>query len=151
VASPDDHDTDIPVAPPRSPARLTVRRAWLRYMVPAAALVVLAAGAGLAAFETDTVESYWQGVWWSIALMTTVGWSGPAPTTLAGQLIAAFTMLTGFLLLAFVTAAVASLFVREDEEPLERAELSAEERILRELRELRSQVDALRRRLDGAD
>jgi voltage-gated potassium channel len=110
--------------------------------------VVLAGGAGLAAFESDTTESYWDGVWWSISLMTTVGWSGDAPTSLAGHLIATATMLVGFLLLAFTTAAVASLFVREDEAPVERRELQADQQIIDELQALRADVLALRREHD---
>lgn len=131
----------------RSRRRYVVRRTWLRYMLPAAGVVALAAGAGLAALETDTVDSFWSGVWWSVSLMTTVGWSGAAPRTLAGHLIATATMLAGFVLLAFVTAAVASLFVREDEELVERAEREADAEIMRELREIRAELARLR---DGA-
>lgn len=123
-----------------------VRRSWLRYLLPLAALVVMTGAGGFAAFETDTVESYWDGIWWSLSLMTTVGWSGPEPTTLPGHLIAALTMVMGFLLLAFVTAAVASLFVREDEQPVERAELEAEGQILRELQHVRAELERLRQR-----
>lgn len=142
-----DHDAPAPpeAAAPRKVTVPTIRRSWLRYMLPAAALVVLAGGAGLAAFATDTVESYWDGVWWSISLMTTVGWSGPGPTTVAGHLIASVTMLTGFLLLAFVTAAIASVFVREDETPVEQAELDADSEILREVRALREELAELTR------
>src|SRR5512133_4219953 len=121
-----------------------LRRAWLRYLIPVAGFVVLAGAAGMAAFSTDTTESYWDGVWWSISLMTTVGSAGQAPHTLAGHLIATVTMLTGFLLLAFTTAAVASLLVREDEQPLEEAELRADREILSELRALRIEVEALK-------
>lgn len=35
-----------------------VRRAWLRYLIPIAGFVVLAGAAGMAAFETDTTETY---------------------------------------------------------------------------------------------
>lgn len=119
------------------------RRAWLRFILPLAGVVVVAGAGGLAAFATDTTESYWDGIWWSISLITTVGWSGKPPTTLVGHLIATVTMLTGFLLLALVTATIASLLVREDEEPLERAELRAEAQILQELRSLRAELRAL--------
>jgi voltage-gated potassium channel len=136
-------------APRRGSWRLPPpRRTWFRFLLPLAALVVLAGGAGLAAFESDTTESYWDGVWWSISLMTTVGWSGDAPTSLAGHLIATATMLVGFLLLAFTTAAVASLFVREDEAPVERRELQADQQIIDELQALRADVLALRREHD---
>ena len=119
-------------------------RAWLRYLVPIAGFVILAGAAGMAAFETDTTESFWDGVWWSISLMTTVGWQGQTPHTLIGHLIATITMITGFLLLAFTTAAVASLLVREDEQPLEEAELRADEEILREVRALREELEGLK-------
>jgi hypothetical protein len=52
-------------------------------------------------------------------------------------------MLMGFLLLAMTTAAVASIFVREDEEPEERALRIFEEHELAELRELRSRLEQL--------
>ena len=125
-----------------APSRL--RRAWLRYLLPAAAFVVVAGAAGMAAFSTDTTESFWDGVWWSISLMTTVGWSGQVPHTLIGHLIATVTMITGFLLLAFTTAVVASLLVREDEGPLEQAELRADREILTEVRALRAELEELR-------
>ena len=127
-----------------SPAPSRLRRAWLRYLLPAAAFVVVAGAAGMAAFSTDTTESFWDGVWWSISLMTTVGWSGQVPHTLIGHLIATVTMITGFLLLAFTTAVVASLLVREDEGPLEQAELRADQEILTEVRALRAELEELR-------
>lgn len=84
--------------------------------------------------------------------MTTVGWSGAAPHTFIGHLIATVTMVTGFLLLAFTTAAVASLLVREDEQPVDEAELRADHEILRELHALRDELrslQAVRRPSDG--
>ena len=131
--------------------RLRPRRKWLRYMVPLALLVVVIGAAGLAAFATDAAESYWEGIWWSISLLTTVGWSGPAPTTFIGHLIAAVTMVTGFLLLAFISAAIASVLVREDEEPIDEAELGTEREILDELRALRAEVRELRTAADRAE
>ena len=53
-------------------------------------------------------------------------------------------MITGFMLLAFTTAVVASLLVREDEEPLDRAELRADREILTEVRALRAELAELR-------
>ena len=129
--------------------RLRPQRVWLRYMIPLALVVVVTGGAGLAAFATDNAESYLDGIWWSISLMTTVGWAGAPPTTFIGHLIAAVTMVTGFLLLAFLSAAIASVLVREDEVPVDEAELSAEREILRELRELRAEVRTLRGAVDG--
>src|SRR5690349_20845107 len=106
-----------------------LRRSWLRYLLPIAAFVVLVGAAGMAAVETDTTESYLDGVWWSISLITTVGFVGEPPHTLAGHLIATVTMLVGFGLLAFTTAVIASLLVREDEQQIEAEELRADAEI----------------------
>lgn len=126
-----------------SGSALTVQRRWLRYLLPAAALVAVLAGGGFAAFESHTVESFWQGLWWSLSLMTTVGFVGAEPTTTAGRILSAVLMLSGFALLAMTTAAVASLFVREDEEPEERAMRAFEERTLQELRALHDRLERI--------
>ena len=119
-------------------------RRWLQYLIPAAAAAVLLGGGALAALETDTVESYWEGAWWALSLMTTVGFVGGTPDTVAGKLASAVLMVFGFGLLAMTTAAIASLFVREDEEPEERLERTFERQVLEELRELRTQLEQIR-------
>ena len=97
--------------------RLRVSRRWV---LPAimVSVVVVATGAGAAAaFETDTVESYWDGLWWAISLLTTVGFIGAPPKTGVGAWVSVVLMLSGFVLLSLLSAALASLFVREDEAP----------------------------------
>lgn len=113
-------------------------RRTMRYVLPLAVLVVLLAGGGFAALETRTVASYPEGVW-ALSLMTTVGFVDQ-PTTSAGRALSALLIVAGFLLLALVTAAAASLFVREAEAPEERRERDFEQRVLRELAELRAQL-----------
>ncbi len=117
-----------------------------RWVIPALALslalVLIGAGAA-AAVETDTVATFARGLWWSLALMTTVGFIGGPPVTGAGAALSVILMVAGFLLLALVSAALASLFVRDDEqgfEDLERADLAV---LLAEVRALREQVSAL--------
>lgn len=140
-----------PKAPSREPGHPSIafrlRRRWLRYVLPASAVVVVVAGGGLAAVESDTVGSFWEGVWWALSLMTTVGFVGAEPSTVAGRLLSAALMLMGFGLLAMTTAAVASLFVREDEVLEERAVRAFEASVLTELRELREKLDRLEGRL----
>ena len=105
-------------------------------MIPGAAIVVLLAGGGFAALETDTVESYWEGVWWALSLMTTVGFANGTPHTVLGKALSSVIMVMGFLLVALTAAAFASLFVREDEAPEELREHLFEEKALAELRQL---------------
>lgn len=106
-------------------------------------VIVLIAGGGLAAIETETAGNYGDGVLWALSLMTTVGFVGGLPHTVGGKLIAAGLMLCGFGLLAMTTAAVSSLFVREDEAPDEEREQAFEVEVLRELRALRTRLDSL--------
>jgi voltage-gated potassium channel len=121
---------------------------WLRYAVPVAVLLVVIGGGGLAAVESDTVESFGQGVWWALSLMTTVGFVGNEPITTAGRVISGVLMVLGFAMITFTTAAIASLFVRESEEPEERALRRFEERSLHELEELKKRLAAIEERLD---
>lgn len=114
-----------------------VRRAWVLPFVLVSALVTLIAAGAAAAIETDTVESPWAGIWWAISLVTTVGFVGKPPTTYAGQALSILLMVMGFLLLAMVSAALASLFVRDAEAPRDALEEQREEAMLRALSEMR--------------
>lgn len=112
-------------------------------MLPLAIAVTLLGGGGLAALETDAVGSYWDGVWWALSLMTTVGFTGGIPATLAGKLLSALLMVVGFAVLAMSTAAIASLFVREDELPEDQREWEFERRALTELEALSARLERI--------
>lgn len=130
---------------------LFAARRSLRYLIPSAAILVLLAGGGFAALETDTVESYWEGVWWALSLMTTVGFANDTPHTVLGKIIASVVMVFGFVLLALTTAAVASLFVREDEEAEEARLRVFEQNAMAELRQLHDRLDRIESQLRETD
>jgi voltage-gated potassium channel len=110
------------------------------------------AGAAFAAVESDTVGSFWEGIWWALSLMTTVGFTDGAPSSVVGRVLASTLMVMGFALLALTTAAVASLFVLEEEAPEERALRAFEENVLAELRELHERLEQFESRfLEGAN
>lgn len=115
------------------------------------ALVVLLSGAGFVASEGDVVGSYGEGVWWAISLATTAGFAGESPTTTVGYVLSAGVMLIGFWLLTLTTAAIASLLVREEEEPVQTTEIRLEVEILSRLDELSARLERLERRLDDSD
>jgi voltage-gated potassium channel len=125
-----------------------VTRSSLRWVLPGAGLLVLLAGGGFAALETDTASTYWQGVWWALGLMTTVGFVGASPTTVPGHALAALLMVLGFLLLAMTTASVASLFVSREEAPQEARDRAFEREALAQLHALADRLERLERRLD---
>jgi hypothetical protein len=119
-------------------------------LIGAVAVVVVSAGA-VAAIETDTVPSFWMGLWWATSLITTVGFIGSPPTTVGGAVLSGALMVGGFLLLAMVSASLASMFVREEELPRDRRQESADEAILAGLRDVQSRLAAIEARLGGED
>lgn len=111
------------------------------------ALVVLLAGVGFVASEGEIVGSYGEGVWWAISLATTAGFAGESPTTTVGYVLSAAVMLIGFWLLTLTTAAIASLLVREEEEPVQETELALDVEILTRLDELAARLERVERHL----
>jgi voltage-gated potassium channel len=112
------------------------------------AVVVLLAGGGFAAFESQQVSSYGEGVWWALSLMSTVGFVGEAPESTAGRLVSSILMISGFALMALVTASIASLFVREEELPDEAEEREFEVRALALLDHLVQRLERVETRID---
>ncbi len=131
---------------PRTPASRRVAITWLLVLAP---VVVLLAGAGFASLESDTVSSYWEGLWWALSLMTTVGFVGESPETTGGRILSGVLMVSGFALLAVATAAVASLFVREEEAPGEQREREFEVAAFARLDEVSQRLSAIERELAG--
>ncbi len=120
---------------------LHVRRAVVLPALAASVGLTLISAAAVMAVETDTVSTFPRALWWALALITTVGFIGDPPHTVAGELLSAVLMVSGFFLLALVSAGLASLFVRNDEAPSARAELE-------DLAVIRDQVTRLHARLD---
>jgi voltage-gated potassium channel len=125
-----------------------VTRPTLQWMLPGAAILVLLAGGGFAAVEADTVSTYWEGVWWALSLVTTVGFVGGSPGSAGGQALAAVLMVLGFLLLAWTTAIIASSLVSEDEAPQSARERAFQQDALAELHALGDRLERLERRLE---
>ena len=86
-------------------------------------LLSLAAGAlvwlferrvGNVMFSGKGVNGLWQGLWWAMVTMTTVGYGDKAPKTPGGRIVALVWMFTSIFLVASFTAAItASLTVGE--------------------------------------
>lgn len=82
-----------------------------------ALLVVLGGGAAFAAVETPEgggTYTAWDGIWWAITTVTTVGYGDVAPTTDGGRAIAVAVMVVGIGFIALLTAAAAERFIRSE-------------------------------------
>ena len=73
--------------------------------------IVMIAGAAQAAFVSKDFDSLWDGVWWAITTLTTVGYGDLYPTTVQGRLIGIAVMAMGIAFVSVLTAAIAARFV----------------------------------------
>ena len=103
-----------------------------------AAMTVLGGGAAYAAVEKAQHLSAWDGVWWAIVTVTTVGYGDTYPDTTAGRLIAIGVMFVGIGFIAILTAAAAERFLRA-----QRAERGEFDALERRLDEIIDRLDAL--------
>src|SRR5262245_27487987 len=90
--------------------------------------------------DPDTFHDVWDGLWWSVQTVTTVGYGDLLPQSVAGRIVAVVVMVLGVAFIAVTTAAIASVFVEAARRRRAGAQESAEQV---ELRRLRSEVEAL--------
>jgi voltage-gated potassium channel len=121
----------------------------VRYAAVLAALTALAGGAAYSAVEKD--PSTWDGVWWAVTTMTTVGYGDEFPETAMGRLLGMALMLVGIGFIAVLTGAVAERFlttrIEETQEEITEEVERAETDVLAELSEITARLHALERRL----
>lgn len=108
------------------------------YVLLLTMIVLFAGAAGMYSFENDTpggFVSYADAVWWTAMLLTSIG-SDFFPRTAEGRMLCFIIALYGFAVFGYVTATLATFFVRRDAETAAENEPS--------MRDLRNEIDALR-------
>ncbi len=61
----------------------------------------------------SSINSVWDGIWWSIVTICTVGYGDKVPVSDAGRVVAFLLMISGVVLLSLLTATIASVFVEQ--------------------------------------
>ncbi len=121
----------------------------IRWAAVLAALTALGGGAGYAYVEKE--NSTWDGVWWAVTTMTTVGYGDEFPTTTLGRILGIALMIVGIGFIAVLTGAVAERFltsrIDEAQEVVTEDVEHAEADVVAELREIADRLYALERRL----
>jgi voltage-gated potassium channel len=127
--------------------RLTSRSVF-RLASIATVFLVFIAGAVQATVDSGDFKSFWDGVWWAVVTVTTVGYGDIVPHTVSGRLVAMLLMVAGIGFISVLTATIASFFVKEErqeeraESQEERAEMAAAlKRIEADLADLKARLD----------
>jgi voltage-gated potassium channel len=123
--------------------RHLVRRG-LWYSLGLCVMILLLGGVGFWALEPE-INTLQDGLWLAFTTAATVGYGDTVPQTHVGRVFAVVVVLLGLAVLSLVTASLAALFVEQDVQADER---QIEVDLLREIRALRHQVNALERRLN---
>ena len=80
-------------------------------IVTATFIVVVGGGIAIRVIDHREYSSIWEGMWWSLQTVTTVGYGDVTPKDTAGKIVGAVVMLEGIAFLAIITAAITSTFV----------------------------------------
>jgi voltage-gated potassium channel len=117
-------------------------------IVTATLVIVVVSGVVIRALDHDEYASVWEGMWWAVQTVTTVGYGDVTPKSAAGRFVAAGVMLAGVALVAVVTAAVTSNFVTRAQAQLG-AEDAAEEDLA--VQRVDAQLQDITARLDRVE
>ena len=103
-------------------------------------------------------QSFWDGLYWAVTTMTTVGYGDLSPHTTAGKLVAVAVMLVGIGFVALLTGAVAEAFISPRAQKAAslvadsaRAAESSDEQVLAHLREISARLAEVERKLERSD
>ena len=128
----------------------TLRRRQFGYVTMLTMLVIALGSAGMLSFESAAevkggFTDYWDALWWTGMLLTTIG-SQFWPATTEGRVLAFLLSLYGLAVLGYLTATFASFFIGRDAEEENGPVAGAAE-----LQALKAEVEALRRAIENAN
>jgi len=89
---------------------VSVRNAASVIVVTTLAIVIVG-GVAMRIIDHHEYSNIWDGMWWSLQTVTTVGYGDITPKNAPGKLVGALVMLQGIAFLAIITAAITSTFV----------------------------------------
>jgi voltage-gated potassium channel len=120
--------------------RFVVRGNALRLVGLLTVLVVVVSGAVESVVNEGDVHSVWDGIWWAVVTVTTVGYGDVYPTSVWGRVVGMVVMLVGIGFLSVFTATIASYFVQHD---------TGNEEMLQALRRIEAELADVKAQLAG--
>jgi voltage-gated potassium channel len=122
----------------RAERRLSTSASTFRLVALATIFIVVIAGAAQAEFDSGDFPTWWDGIWWAVVTVTTVGYGDLYPHSVPGRLIAMGLMLVGIGFISVLTATVATRFIQTD---------TQSEEMLETLRRIEADVADLKARV----
>jgi voltage-gated potassium channel len=119
--------------------RLTTTSTF-RFVALATIFLTVVAGAVQETVDHGEFSSFWNGVWWAVVTVTTVGYGDIVPHTVVGRIVAIVLMFVGIGFIAVLTATISSLFVKSDRHDETAEILETLRRIEAELADLKSRA-----------
>ena len=101
--------------------RITLARRGFVYVLGLTILITALGAAGMLSFEdARQIEggftSYWDALWWTAMLISTIG-SAFWPATLEGRILCFLLSIYGLAVFGYITASFASFFIGRDQDP----------------------------------
>ncbi len=127
-----------------SNAKTVLVKGKMRHIVLLIIFITIFLGALEVYFERDApnanIVNIYDGIWWSIVSITTVGYGDRYPVTLPGRIVGVALLTIGVALFTLLTAEMSSLLVGKHEDQ-DKAE------ILSELKNVENQLDSLNKKI----
>jgi voltage-gated potassium channel len=117
----------------------------MKYAAMVALGTIIVGGAVFASIEQDQGITTWDGVWWAVTTVTTVGYGDIYPHSTSERIIGITIMLVGIGFVALLTAFIADRFINVSAESEAKEDL-----ILAELRAISARLDDLELRSRGS-
>lgn len=115
-------------------------------------ITIVAGGAAFAVVERpEQGLSSWDGIWWALTTVTTVGYGDYTPETSGGRIIALVVMAIGIGFVALITAAAAERFVATGREEERGGDDALEAQLIHRLDEIARRLDRVERALRERD
>lgn len=125
----------------KHPRKVHIARQGVFYSLILCGVILLLGGFGFWMLDPG-VHTMAEGLWLAFTTAATVGYGDVVPSTHASRLFAVIVVLLGLAVLSLATASLAAIFVEKDVE--EGEERQIEHEMMREIRQLRQEVQSLR-------
>ena len=125
----------------KHPRKVHIARQGVIYSLILCAVILLLGGFGFRMLD-PAVNTMAEGLWLAFTTAATVGYGDVVPSTNASRAFAVIVVLLGLAVLSLATASLAAIFVEKDVEEGEERQMELE--LMREIRQLRQEVQSLR-------